>query len=53
MAFIREKTVKGRTYYYLVKSIREGNRVRQKTIKYIGPEKPSEDEITRLKKRGR
>jgi len=46
--FIREKTIKGKTYYYLVKSVRERSRVRQKTIRYIGSQKPSEDEVGRL-----
>ena len=53
MVFVREKRVKGNTYYYLVKSVRKGGSVRQKTIKYLGPEKPSEDEIRRLRKRVR
>jgi len=52
MVFVREKKVKGKTYYYLVKSVRERGRVRQKNIQYLGSEKPSEDEIRRLKKKG-
>lgn len=40
MAFI--KTIKRGdcTYYYLVESIREGKRVRQRYLKYLGTEKP-------------
>jgi hypothetical protein len=40
MAFV--KTIKRgeRTYYYLVESIREGKRVRQRYLKYLGTEKP-------------
>lgn len=49
MAFIREKEINGNRYLYLVKSIREGDRVRQKVIKYIGPKSEiSEDEVDRI-----
>ncbi len=51
MVFIREKRIKGKAYYYLVKSVREHAGVRQKIIQYLGSEKPSEDEIRRLKRR--
>ena len=51
MTFVREKQVKGKTYYYLVKSVRERGRVMQKNIQYLGSEKPSEDEIRRLRKK--
>jgi hypothetical protein len=44
MAFIREKKVNGRSYFYLVQSFREvvGGRsvVRQKLIRYIGTRRP-------------
>lgn len=36
MAFIRTKEIKGRLYYYLVKSFREDGKVKQKVIKYLG-----------------
>ena len=36
MVYIRTKTVKGHKYQYLVESKREGSKVRQKHIKYIG-----------------
>ena len=38
--FIRVKYIKGRPYYYLVKSIREGGKVKQKVLKYLGTRKP-------------
>lgn len=40
MAFV--KTIKRgeRTYYYLVESIRDGKRVRQRYLEYLGTEKP-------------
>jgi len=50
MAFIRTKTVKGRTYYYLVKSVRERGRVKQKTLQYLGSHKPSDEEVRRMVK---
>ncbi len=48
MSFIREKTINGNKYLYLVKSIREGERVRQKVLKYIGPKSEVSEE--KLKK---
>ena len=40
MAFIRAKTIRGHTYYYLVESRREGKNVRQKVLKYLGTKPP-------------
>jgi len=34
--FVREKTARGHTYLYLVESVREGGRVRQRTICALG-----------------
>ena len=34
--FVREKTARGHTYLYLVESVREGGRVRQRTIRALG-----------------
>jgi len=42
MAFIRRKQIKGKDYYYLVKSVREGLKVRQVVIKYLGTTPPEE-----------
>lgn len=36
MAYIRHKVIKGHVYYYLVEGHREGKRVRQKVLKYLG-----------------
>lgn len=36
MAFIRIKMVKGRPYSYLVENYREGGKVRQRVLKYLG-----------------
>lgn len=51
MVFIRSKTVKGRRYYYLVKSIRKAGKVRQKFLQYLGSREPSDDEVRRLVKK--
>jgi len=40
VAFIRAKVTHGYTYYYLVESRREGKKVRQKVLKYLGKEPP-------------
>ena len=34
--FIRKKTIKGQTYYYLVKSVRVKGKVQQKVLAYLG-----------------
>lgn len=39
MAYIRAKKRNGKTYYYLVEGIREGGKVKQKVIRYLGTEK--------------
>jgi hypothetical protein len=36
MAFIRRKRVKGRSYYYVVESYKEKNKVKQRVLYYIG-----------------
>lgn len=38
--FVRVKYIHGRPYYYLVKSTREGGKVKQKVIRYLGTRKP-------------
>jgi hypothetical protein len=58
MAFIRVQKRGNRQYYYLVKSERQGNKVRQRVLKYMGTSKPSKADIqatiTRIhEKRGR
>ena len=36
MAFIRYKTINGHKYAYLVRSVRDGDKVRQEYIQYLG-----------------
>ena len=40
VAFVRFKVTHGYTYYHLVESRREGKKVRQKVLKYLGKEPP-------------
>jgi hypothetical protein len=39
MSFIAIKKIKGKKYYYLVESKREGIKIKQKVIEYLGSEK--------------
>ena len=48
MTYVRAKTIKGQIYYYLVESQREGDKVRQRVIKYLGKERPSAKELERI-----
>ena len=48
--FVRSKTVNGRQYYYLVRSVRIDGKVRQQVLKYLGPQMPSETKLVKLKK---
>ena len=45
MAFVRTKRQGNRIYYYLVENRREGKKVRQKVIKYLGTEPPTKEQI--------
>lgn len=47
--FVRKKNIKGRTYYYLVKSVREKNRIRQIVLEYFGAEAPAEKKLVKIK----
>jgi hypothetical protein len=51
VTYLRTKKIKGNTYYYLVRSVREGKKVRQIMVAYLGPEKPDGEEVRRLKKK--
>jgi len=50
VAFVRTKRKGNRIYYYLVESKREGNKVRQKVIKYLGTELPTKEQIEALRR---
>ncbi len=51
MAFVRTKRQGNRIYYYLVESKREGKKVRQKVIKYLGTERPTKEQIETMIRR--
>ncbi len=36
VAYIRAKNIKGKTYYYIVESTREKDRIKQRVVRYIG-----------------
>ncbi len=48
MVYIREKIVRGRIYYYLVRSVRDEGKVRQIVLKYLGKNKPSAEELNNI-----
>jgi hypothetical protein len=48
--FVRRKTVKGRQYFYLVRSVRSGDTVRQQCLEYLGAAMPAKKELERLKR---
>ena len=50
MAFVRVKRKGNRIYYYLVESKREGNKVRQRVIRYLGTEQPTKRQIEAILK---
>jgi len=50
MSFIRAKRIRNNTYYYLVKNKREGKKVRQKVIKYLGTEPPTGKRLEEIRK---
>lgn len=43
VAFIRAKRRGDKTYYYLVETKREGNKVKQKVLKYLGTSPQGKD----------
>jgi len=44
MAFIRFKWIRGKKYYYLVESKREGGKIKQRVLKYLGTSIPGDIE---------
>ena len=50
MAFIRTKRQGNRIYYYLVENKREGRKVKQKVIKYLGTELPTKEQIESMRR---
>jgi len=50
VAFVRTKRQGNRIYYYLVESKREGKKVRQKVIKYLGTKPPTKEQIETMRR---
>jgi len=50
MAFIRTKRQGDRIYYYLVENRREGKKVRQKVIKYLGAKPPTKEQVEAMRR---
>ena len=50
MAFVRVKRFGNHEYYYLVEGKREGKKVRQKVIKYLGTEPPTKEQIETMRR---
>lgn len=48
MPYLRKVTIKGKDYFYLFHTVREGNKFK-KLSKYIGKEEPSKGELEKLK----
>jgi hypothetical protein len=40
--YVQKKIIKTKTNFYYMTSVREGERIRQVYLKYLGAEKPSE-----------
>ena len=50
MAYVRTKRRGQRVYYYLVESKREGDKVRQRVIRYLGTKPPAKEELETILK---
>ena len=50
MAYVRTKRRGRKLYYYLVESKREGDKVRQRVIRYLGTKPPTEEELKNIRK---
>lgn len=49
MAFIRAKKKGKKVYYYLVENYREGNKVKQKVLKYLGTTESLKNKLDKLR----
>ena len=50
MPYVRVKRRGQKVYYYLVESKREGNKVRQRIIRYLGTKPPTEEALENILK---
>jgi hypothetical protein len=49
--FVRKKNIKGRAYYYLVRSVRNGETIRQECLEYLGPKLPAKKVLEAVKRK--
>ncbi|MFH0861398.1 MAG: hypothetical protein V1875_00065 [Candidatus Altiarchaeota archaeon] len=49
--FVRKKVINGRGYFYLVRSVRKGDRIRQECLEYLGPNLPAKRKVEELKRK--
>jgi len=49
LAFVRVKRQGNRTYYYLVENKREGKKVRQRVVRYLGTEPPTRQQTEAMR----
>jgi hypothetical protein len=49
--YVRKKRIKGREYYYLVRSVRSGQTIRQEYVEYLGPQPPTKKHLDALKRK--
>lgn len=49
MAYVRSKRIKGHTYYYLVEGYRDGTKVKQRVLEYLGSAAPTAKQIAKAK----
>jgi len=50
VTFVRTKRKGNKIYYYLVENKRDGKKVRQKVIKYLGTELPTKEQIETMRR---
>jgi len=50
MAYVRVKRRGSKSYYYLVESEREGKRVTQRVLRYLGTEPPTKEVLETILK---
>ena len=48
MAYVRKQIRGKRSYYYLVKSERDGKKVNQRVLRYLGTSQPTKEAINQI-----
>jgi len=50
MAFVRTKRIGNKDYYYLVENYREGKKVKQRVIRYLGINPPTKEQLEAMRR---